>query len=219
VTVLGRGIDSVETRRGARDELDTGRREPASTGPRRGIGSVNRSETGSGQPPRIRLASGGLKEAEHEHAVALPRKPSDGGWAARVDDHGSAVRIATALLFALAGVINFLPVVGVISADQVEKLYGVTLSSPDLALLMRHRAILFAIVGGLLLAAAVRREWRTVAAFAGFASMLSYLALAAGEPAINAELRRIATVDVVGVLALAAGALLHWRWAELSRDS
>jgi hypothetical protein len=127
------------------------------------------------------------------------------------------VKAAIALLFALAGVINFLPVVGVISADQVEKLYGVTLSSPDLALLMRHRAILLAIVGGLLLAAVVRREWRTIAAFAGFASMLSYLALAAGEPGINVELRRIASVDIVGALALAAGATLHWRTSGVSR--
>lgn len=128
-----------------------------------------------------------------------------------MDDHGSAVNTATALLFALAGFINFLPVVGVISADQIEKLYGVTLSSPDLALLMRHRAILLAIVGGMLLAAALHREWRTIAAIAGFASMLSFLALAAGEPAINVELRRIGSVDIVGTLVLAAGALLHWR--------
>jgi hypothetical protein len=134
-----------------------------------------------------------------------------------VDTRGRAVKITVAVLFALAGIINFLPIVGVVSADQVEKLYGVSLSSPELALLMRHRAILLAIVGGLLLAAALRREWRTVATFAGFASMLSYLALAALEPAINAALRRIAMVDVVGVLALAAGAALHWWRPEVSR--
>jgi len=115
----------------------------------------------------------------------------------------------TALLFALAGIINFLPIVGVASGGQLESMYQVTLGSPDLVLLMRHRAVLLAIVGSLLLAAAARPGLRMAAAVAGFSSMLSYLALIAGEPAANVALGRIAAADVVGVLALAAGATLH----------
>lgn len=117
-----------------------------------------------------------------------------------------------AALFVLVGLVNLLPVIGVMSGERLQAMYRVTLASPDLVLLMRHRAMLLAIVGGLLIAAAFRPELRTAAIVAGFVSMLSFVALAAGEP-VGAALRRVATVDIVASILLAAAAVLHWRQA------
>jgi len=115
------------------------------------------------------------------------------------------------VLFVVAAIINFVPVVGVASAARLESMYSVTIGSPDLALMMRHRAVLLAIVGGLLFVAALRQDLRPAAAVAGFASMLSFLALAWGEPAANAALRKVAAVDIVGVVVLAAAVALDQR--------
>ena len=113
-------------------------------------------------------------------------------------------------LFVVAAVINLVPVVGVSSAGRLEAMYRVALPSADLVLLMRHRAVLFAIVGGLLLAAAWRRELRSAAIVAGLASMLSFVVLAVSGPEVNPALVRVTQVDVVGLVALSAAAVLHW---------
>jgi hypothetical protein len=52
------------------------------------------------------------------------------------------------VLFFIVGVINFLPVIGIISASKLSQAYSIELASNDLIILMRHRALLFGIVGG-----------------------------------------------------------------------
>ncbi|MEM7412105.1 MAG: phosphopantetheine adenylyltransferase [Myxococcota bacterium] len=113
--------------------------------------------------------------------------------------------------FALAGLINALPVVGVSGVSRLEGLYGIPFEGSDLEILMRHRAVMLGIVGGLLLAAARWPSLRPPAAVAGFASMLSYLFLVAwvGEP--NPELARVAGVDVFAVAALGLAFWAHVR--------
>jgi hypothetical protein len=149
------------------------------------------------------------READLVARVVLTYSPSD----ATSDRRRARVKTWASILFAVAGVINILPVVGAASGARLEALYGVTLESPDLILMLRHRAVLLAIVGSLLLAAAARPGLRTAAALAGIASMVSFLVLLAGEPAANDALRRVGAVDVAGVLALAAAAALDWRRA------
>lgn len=114
-------------------------------------------------------------------------------------------------LYLLAGLGNLLPVVGVLSASRLEALYGVAISDPNLLVLMRHRAVLFAIVGALLVAAAFRPVWRVAALAAGLTSMLSFVALAwiAGDS--NAELRRVVAVDLVLSATLACGGVIGAR--------
>ena len=90
--------------------------------------------------------------------------------------------------FLVAAIINFLPVMGVIGAPQLERMYGVAVQGPDLAVLMRHRAILFGIVGALLAAAAFVPSLRWTAFFAGMLSMVSFLVFQALEGGTNAEL-------------------------------
>eukprot|EP00435_Cladocopium_sp_Y103_P078775 s1_g2514.t1 len=116
--------------------------------------------------------------------------------------------------FLVAAIINFLPVMGVIGAPQLERMYGVAFEGPDLAVLMRHRAILFGIVGALLAAAAFVPSLRWTAFFAGMLSMVSFLVFQALEGGTNAELGRVALVDYVGIAALTAAGVAVWMQAE-----
>ncbi|MBL4864111.1 MAG: hypothetical protein JKY63_04370 [Rhodobiaceae bacterium] len=105
--------------------------------------------------------------------------------------------------FLVAAVINLLPVIGIMGVPQLEKAYGVQLSGADLAILLRHRAVLFGIVGGLLATAAFMPSLRVVAFSAGMLSMVSFLIFQALEGGGNAALVRVAYVDYVGIAALA----------------
>jgi hypothetical protein len=104
------------------------------------------------------------------------------------------------ILFAAA--VNLAPVVGALSSDRLQALYGVAFTDPNVVILMRHRAILFAVVGGLLAVAAFHAPLRRAAYAAGILSMLSFIAILIGVGGYNAELRRIAVIDGVAVLAL-----------------
>lgn len=84
------------------------------------------------------------------------------------------MKLAASLLFLVAAAINLAPVVGVLSAERLAALYGLPFTDPTLEILMRHRAVLFGIVGALLVLAAFRPEHQSVAAVAGFVSMLSW---------------------------------------------
>jgi hypothetical protein len=100
------------------------------------------------------------------------------------------------------GVANPLPVMGVLSADRLAALYGVRIEEPNLLILMRQRAVLFGIVGLLLVAAALRPSLRAAALLAGLASMLSFVALALAAGDYSPQLRRIVVVDVIASLGL-----------------
>ncbi len=53
----------------------------------------------------------------------------------------------TATLLIVVGVIHLLPLVGVIGPEKLSALYGIQIADPNLAILMRHRAILFGLFG------------------------------------------------------------------------
>jgi riboflavin transporter FmnP len=119
------------------------------------------------------------------------------------------MKLAATLCFLVAAAINLAPVAGVFSAERMAALYGIPIAEPTLEILMRHRAVLFGIVGALLALAAFRPEHQTVAAAAGFVSMLSFVAIAWLVGDVSPALRRIAVADVIGSVALALGLLLR----------
>lgn len=111
------------------------------------------------------------------------------------------------VLFAVVALVNLAPLVGVLSAARLEALYGVSVASADLEILLRHRAVLFGIVGGLLLAATVRPALRSLAAAAGLVSMLSFVVVTWLVGGYGEALERIVFVDLAASTAL-VGALL-----------
>ena len=113
------------------------------------------------------------------------------------------------LLLIVAALIHLLPVSGVLGASSLQRLYGVAIADPNLLVLMQHRAVLFAIVGGLLLAAAFKAEWRALAIVVGLVSVVSFLLIALLVDGTNALIARVVWVDVVALVALLGAGLLH----------
>jgi hypothetical protein len=116
------------------------------------------------------------------------------------------------LLVLVAAAINLAPVLGALSPEGMTALYGVDLGDPNLQILMRHRAVLFGVVGGLLLVAAFHPPLRTLGYVVGFSSMLSFLLIAWQVGAYSAEIQRVIRIDVVGIAALAGAGLVHAFW-------
>jgi hypothetical protein len=107
-----------------------------------------------------------------------------------------------AALFVVVGIVNLLPVSGLFSTHRLQSLYGVPLADPNLIILMRHRAVLFGIVGALLIAAAFHAPFRLFGVVAGLVSMLSFVLIAYIVGEFNSELRRVVVVDLVASLLL-----------------
>jgi hypothetical protein len=116
------------------------------------------------------------------------------------------------VLVLVAAAINLAPVAGAASPERMGAFYGINLDDPSLQILMRHRAILFGGVGGLLLLAAFHRPLRTLGYVVGFSSMLSFLLIAWLVGEYNAEIQRVIVIDVVGIAALAGAGLIHAFW-------
>lgn len=121
-------------------------------------------------------------------------------------------RYFVTILFLIVGLINFAPLAGVLGNQTLASAYAVEIATPDMSLLLRHRAVLFGIVGGLLLVAAFRPSLRPVAAICGFVSMVSFAALylLTGVEG-NARLAQVLWIDVVAILLLVAAMALNRR--------
>ena len=119
-------------------------------------------------------------------------------------------RITIACL-TLAGVIHLLPLPGVMGAGQLTRLYGVATDDPNAVILLQHRALLFGLLGVLLIAAAFRPELRAVALVAGLVSTVSFLVIAWGVGGYNAQVARVVVADVLAVALLLLAAAIEWR--------
>ncbi len=108
-----------------------------------------------------------------------------------------------------AGVLHLLPLTGLLSAARLETLYGIPVRDASLELLLRHRALLFGLLGALLIAGAFRRELQVAAIIAGLVSMGGFLLLAAQSEGLTAPLRRVALADLLATLLLLIALALH----------
>nr|WP_157527708.1 phosphopantetheine adenylyltransferase [Kibdelosporangium sp. MJ126-NF4] len=111
-------------------------------------------------------------------------------------------------LLVLAALINLLPGLGAVSVSFARSAYGVEIVGADMEVLLRHRAMLFAILGVGLFAAVFRPRLRTAAVSSNAASFGGFILLAVTNRPVNAALERIAWIDVAGLVALALGAVL-----------
>ncbi len=109
----------------------------------------------------------------------------------------------------LAGIIHLLPLSGAMGAARLGALYGLDFSEPNLAILMRHRAVLFGLLGAFLVFAALKPSLQAIAFIAAFVSVLSFLLLAWSSGGYNALVGRVVTADLVAVAALVVGAAAY----------
>jgi hypothetical protein len=116
------------------------------------------------------------------------------------------------VLVLIAALINLAPALGAASSDRMSAMYGVALDDPNLKILMRHRAVLFGLVGGLMAVAAFYPPLRTTGYVVGFASMLSFLLIAWLVGDYGAQIRRVIVLDFVGIVSLAGAGVVDFYW-------
>ncbi len=116
------------------------------------------------------------------------------------------MRILTALALLTVGIIHLIPLSGVLGPEHLVRLYGAAPSDPSALILMRHRAVLFGIVGGVCVLAAFKPALQWLALILGSVSVVSFLWLAWSTGGFNAHLQRVVVADVLALLCLAAGA-------------
>lgn len=112
--------------------------------------------------------------------------------------------VTVALL--IVGTIHLLPLAGVIGSARLTSLYGLPFDEPNLLILMRHRAVLFGLLGGFFVYAAFKRVIQPLAFLAGFVSVISFLWLAASSGGYNEEVGVVFVADLVALVALTIGA-------------
>ncbi len=107
----------------------------------------------------------------------------------------------------IVAVIHLLPVAGVLGVDRLQSLYGESIDSNTMEILMRHRAILFGILGVFFAYAAFSPALQPLAFIAAAASILSFFYLAFTVGGYSPEVHRVVIADVVAsaALVLAAG--------------
>jgi len=115
------------------------------------------------------------------------------------------MRYLVSAMLVIVGIIHILPLSGALGTEQLAMLYGVHLSEPNLAILVRHRAVLFGLLGGFLLYAAFVPAMQLLAFIAAFVSVTSFLWLAWSAGNYNAQLERVFAVDMVALACLVVG--------------
>lgn len=111
----------------------------------------------------------------------------------------------------IAGAIHVLPVSGVLGPAQLTSLYAIEFADANAVVLMRHRAVLFALLGVTLVVAAFVPRWRWPAIVAGLVSTLSFLLIAGSANELNESLARVVVADWIAAASLlmaAAGQFL-----------
>lgn len=125
------------------------------------------------------------------------------------------MRYLVSTMLVVVAVIHLLPLSGVLGAARLNALYGIAFDEPNLEILMRHRAVLFGLLGAFLLFAAFRPTLQVAAFIGGFVSVLSFLYLAWLVSAYNAHVGRVFTADIIALVCLVIGAVAY---AYLARE-
>ncbi len=116
-----------------------------------------------------------------------------------------AIRMAMCVV----GAIHLLPLVGVTGRSALEKAYGIPVNSPDLQLLLQHRAVLFGLLGVACFIAALNTAWRPAVWCAAFISTCSFMLIAWLAPSYNAAIARVVVFDAVAVAMLLLALAVH----------
>ena len=116
------------------------------------------------------------------------------------------MRVLISAMLMFVAIIHLLPLTGLLGAEKLNALYGTAIDDPDLEILMRHRAVLFGLLGVFILVAAFRPELQVMALVAGFVSVLSFLWLAWSVGDYNSQIVRVVLADGVAMACLIVAA-------------
>lgn len=110
----------------------------------------------------------------------------------------------------ITGIIHLLPITGVLGAETLAMLYGTSFDDPSLAILMRHRAVLFGLLGALFVIAAFKPSLQSLAFVFGFVSVLSFLWLAWSTGNYSIQINRIVIADLIALVSLIVGSTSYY---------
>ncbi len=112
------------------------------------------------------------------------------------------MRFILPIMLLVVGIIHILPLSGVLNAARLFELYGITFDDPNLEILMRHRAVLFGLLGIFLICSAFMPSLQLPALIAGFLSVVSFLYLSYTVGGYNEQVNRIVIADKVALVCL-----------------
>ncbi len=112
------------------------------------------------------------------------------------------MRFILPIMLLVVGIIHILPLSGVLSAARLFELYGMTFDDPNLEILMRHRAVLFGLLGIFLICSAFMPSLQLPALIAGFLSVVSFLYLSYAVGGYNEQVNRIVIADKIALVCL-----------------
>jgi hypothetical protein len=105
----------------------------------------------------------------------------------------------------VAGIVHLLPVPGVMGVSTLARLYGIEVHDPNTAILLQHRALLFGVLGVLMLSAIALPWLRVTALSVALFSAASFIVVATAVGGHNTAIGRVVVADVVASVLLAAG--------------
>jgi hypothetical protein len=120
-----------------------------------------------------------------------------------------AERTITGLMLIVA-VIHLLPLTGFFGVNRLASLYGIGITDGNLEILMRHRAVLFGILGAFFAYAAFTPALQPLAFIAAFASLASFFFLSLSVGDFSDSIRKVVIVDVVASACLLGSIVLYF---------
>jgi len=93
---------------------------------------------------------------------------------------------------------------------KISESYGIDIPDQNYELLLRHRAVLFAVVGGIMIYSVITKKNYTLSIIVGMVSMVSFLLLAnVVDGQINQELNKVLKFDIAGIVVLLIGFIFY----------
>lgn len=113
------------------------------------------------------------------------------------------------ILLSLIAILHLLPAIGAWSDDWLLRLYGVRIDDDNLSVLLRHRGMLFGLIGGVILYTAWRPDLHTLALLLSGLSMVGFVVLAWPCERCYAQIGSVMRADLIGLAVWLLAALLH----------
>lgn len=117
--------------------------------------------------------------------------------------------------FLYSGLIYLIPTIGIIGSKKLRQLYGIEFIDCNNELMMRHRAVLFGLLGSIFGIATFKKSWRRLGYLCGITSMGSYVALAlfplsqgSISSRFNEKIQKLFVLNAIGAVWLSASGLL-----------
>jgi len=122
---------------------------------------------------------------------------------------GMVERAISGLMLVVA-VIHLLPITGFFGVHRLASLYGIEIIDGNLEILMRHRAILFGILGAFFAYAAFTPALQPMAFIAAFASLASFFFLSLSGGDFSDSIRKVVVADAVASVCLLGSIVLYF---------